>query len=193
MYFVAAVLMVLSGLFYAAGNNEIGSLGADVCRYGGTFCDSPVYVWPAPRSQRSGVRLSASAEATGGTFPPKGPESRVWQGSPVERASAQAALVRARAWVRSASPPRRPLARLHQSSCNWRPQRSGPAGDSRGHDRRSALPARRKLQLRSRPPPAPPASVANDFYRPKDASAFDAPDLFPPVNKSRMTEKVPDR
>lgn len=44
MYFVAAVLMVLSGLFYAAGNNEIGSLGADVCRYGGTFCDSPVYV-----------------------------------------------------------------------------------------------------------------------------------------------------
>lgn len=44
MYFVAAVLMVLSGLFYAAGNNEIGSLGADVCRYGGTFCDNPVYV-----------------------------------------------------------------------------------------------------------------------------------------------------
>lgn len=44
MYFVAAVLMVLSGMFYAAGNNEIGSLGADVCRYGGTFCDNPVYV-----------------------------------------------------------------------------------------------------------------------------------------------------
>jgi hypothetical protein len=44
MYFVAAVLTVLSGLFYAAGNNEIGSFGADVCRYGSTFCDNPVYV-----------------------------------------------------------------------------------------------------------------------------------------------------
>jgi hypothetical protein len=44
MYFVAAVLMVLSGLFYAAGNHEIGSFGADMCRYGRTFCDSPAYV-----------------------------------------------------------------------------------------------------------------------------------------------------
>jgi hypothetical protein len=44
MYFVAAVLTVLAGLFYAAGQHEIGSLGADMCRYGSTFCDSPVYV-----------------------------------------------------------------------------------------------------------------------------------------------------
>jgi hypothetical protein len=44
MYFVAAVLAVLSGLFYAAGQHEIGSLGADMCRYGSTFCDSPSYV-----------------------------------------------------------------------------------------------------------------------------------------------------
>jgi hypothetical protein len=44
MYFVAAVLVVLSGLFYAAGNHEIGSFGADMCRYGRTFCDSPAYV-----------------------------------------------------------------------------------------------------------------------------------------------------
>jgi hypothetical protein len=44
MYFVAAALTVLAGLFYAAGNHEIGSLGVDMCRYGGTFCDSPVYV-----------------------------------------------------------------------------------------------------------------------------------------------------
>jgi hypothetical protein len=44
MYFVAAVLTVLAGLFYAAGNHEIGWLGVDMCRYGGTFCDSPVYV-----------------------------------------------------------------------------------------------------------------------------------------------------
>jgi hypothetical protein len=44
MYFVAAVLALLSGLFYAAGHHEIGSYSADVCRYGGTFCDNPVYV-----------------------------------------------------------------------------------------------------------------------------------------------------
>ena len=44
MYFVAAVLALLSGLLYAAGQHEIGSYSADVCRYGGTFCDNPVYV-----------------------------------------------------------------------------------------------------------------------------------------------------
>ena len=44
MYFVAATLAVLSGVFYAAGYHEIGSLSADVCRYGGTFCDNPHYV-----------------------------------------------------------------------------------------------------------------------------------------------------
>jgi hypothetical protein len=44
MYFVAAVLAVLSGLFYAAGNHEIGSYSSDVCRYGSTFCDHPHYV-----------------------------------------------------------------------------------------------------------------------------------------------------
>jgi hypothetical protein len=44
MYFVAAALVVLSGLFYAAGQHEIGSLGVEMCRYGSTFCDSPFYV-----------------------------------------------------------------------------------------------------------------------------------------------------
>jgi hypothetical protein len=44
MYFVAAVLVVLSGVFYAAGNHEIGSLGVEMCRYGGIFCDSPYLV-----------------------------------------------------------------------------------------------------------------------------------------------------
>ncbi len=44
MYFAATTLVVLSGLFYAAGNHEIGSLGSDVCRYGGSFCDHPHYV-----------------------------------------------------------------------------------------------------------------------------------------------------
>jgi hypothetical protein len=44
MYFVAAVLAVLSGLFYAAGHHQIGSLGTTMCQYGGLFCDSPVLV-----------------------------------------------------------------------------------------------------------------------------------------------------
>jgi hypothetical protein len=44
MYFAAAVLVVLSGLFYAAGNHEIGSFGVEMCRYGGAFCDNPYIV-----------------------------------------------------------------------------------------------------------------------------------------------------
>jgi hypothetical protein len=44
MFFVAGVLVVLAGLFYAAGHHEIGSLGAEMCRYGDTFCDNPLYV-----------------------------------------------------------------------------------------------------------------------------------------------------
>ena len=44
MYFVAAVLAVLSGLFYLAGSHEIGSFGPQVCSYGGPFCDNPQYV-----------------------------------------------------------------------------------------------------------------------------------------------------
>ncbi len=44
MWAVAAILAVLSGVFYAAGQHDLGSVGADVCRYGGVFCDSPHYV-----------------------------------------------------------------------------------------------------------------------------------------------------
>ena len=44
MYFVAAVLAVLSGLFYAAGHHQIGSLGNTMCSYGGMFCDNPLLV-----------------------------------------------------------------------------------------------------------------------------------------------------
>jgi hypothetical protein len=44
MYFAAVVLTVLSGLFYAAGQHQIGSVGVEMCRYGSTFCDSPAYV-----------------------------------------------------------------------------------------------------------------------------------------------------
>ena len=47
MYFVAAVLAILSGLFYAAGNREIGSLGVTMCEYGSTFCANPLLVLTA--------------------------------------------------------------------------------------------------------------------------------------------------
>jgi hypothetical protein len=45
MNFVAAALLVLSGLFYAADHHEIGTLGDQMCRYGSTFCDNPAYVF----------------------------------------------------------------------------------------------------------------------------------------------------
>lgn len=44
MYFAAAILVVLSGIFYAAGNHELGSYSSTVCRYGGMFCDKPIIV-----------------------------------------------------------------------------------------------------------------------------------------------------
>jgi hypothetical protein len=44
MYVAAVVLFIASAVFYAAGLHEIGSFSADVCRYGGVFCDNPVYV-----------------------------------------------------------------------------------------------------------------------------------------------------
>ncbi|MDA9435832.1 hypothetical protein [Bradyrhizobium sp. CCBAU 51627] len=45
MYYVAAALLGLSGLFYSAGRHELGSFGADVCSYGGPFCDSPMIIF----------------------------------------------------------------------------------------------------------------------------------------------------
>jgi hypothetical protein len=44
MYFVATVLTILSGLFYAASDHEIGSLGVTMCQYGSPFCDRPLLV-----------------------------------------------------------------------------------------------------------------------------------------------------
>ena len=44
MHIVAGTLAILSGLFYAADHNEIGSLGVTMCQYGGSFCDHPSYV-----------------------------------------------------------------------------------------------------------------------------------------------------
>ncbi|MFG3591915.1 hypothetical protein [Bradyrhizobium sp. RDI18] len=44
MFFVAAMLTILSGLFYAASRHEIGSLGVAMCQYGSPFCDNPLLV-----------------------------------------------------------------------------------------------------------------------------------------------------
>ena len=44
MYFMAVVLMILSAVFYAAGDHEMGRYSADVCRYGSTFCENPAWV-----------------------------------------------------------------------------------------------------------------------------------------------------
>jgi hypothetical protein len=45
MHFAAAVLAVLSGLFYAADRHEIGSFGVMMCQYGSPFCDNPLLVF----------------------------------------------------------------------------------------------------------------------------------------------------
>lgn len=45
MYFVAAALLALSGVFYSAGNHEIGSFGSAVCTYGNAFCQNPTIVF----------------------------------------------------------------------------------------------------------------------------------------------------
>jgi hypothetical protein len=58
MDFVAGVLVILSGLIYAAGHHELGTLGADVCRCGGWFCQNLLYGLAAAGLWHS----SASAE-----------------------------------------------------------------------------------------------------------------------------------
>ena len=45
MYYVAAALLALSGLFYSASHHELGQFGSNVCSYGSTFCDNPVVVF----------------------------------------------------------------------------------------------------------------------------------------------------
>jgi hypothetical protein len=44
MYLASVVLAISSAVLYAAGHHEIGSYSADVCRYGGAFCDDPTWV-----------------------------------------------------------------------------------------------------------------------------------------------------
>ena len=61
MFFVAAVLAILSDLFYAAGHHEIGSLG--VAMYGSPFCNNPVLALVAAGWLRAGADSSACADA----------------------------------------------------------------------------------------------------------------------------------
>jgi hypothetical protein len=57
MFFIAGVLAVLAGLFYAAGHHEIGSAGVTMCRYGSMFCEHPLY-----------LAVAAGAAAVWGAF-----------------------------------------------------------------------------------------------------------------------------
>jgi hypothetical protein len=44
MYFVAGLLVVLSGLFYGASQHQLGSIGKTMCTYGDVFFEHPAYV-----------------------------------------------------------------------------------------------------------------------------------------------------
>lgn len=44
MYVVSGLLVVLSGLFYAADQSQLGRFGSTMCTYGDTFCRHPAYV-----------------------------------------------------------------------------------------------------------------------------------------------------
>jgi len=44
MYVVAGLLVVLSGLFYAADHGQLGKFGSQMCLYGDMFCRHPAYV-----------------------------------------------------------------------------------------------------------------------------------------------------
>ena len=61
MYYVAAGLLGLSGLFYSASHHELGQFGANVCSYGSTFCDNPVVVSKSTASQLNLVRAKCAA------------------------------------------------------------------------------------------------------------------------------------
>jgi hypothetical protein len=44
MLFAGLVLLVLSGIFYAAGERQLGSLGDTVCNMGPIFCQHPSWL-----------------------------------------------------------------------------------------------------------------------------------------------------
>ncbi len=70
MYYVAAALLVLSGLFYSASHHELGLFGANVCSYGrrsatARWSSLPAARWPPPgacsSASSSGTRVGAHA------------------------------------------------------------------------------------------------------------------------------------
>ena len=61
MFFVAAVLTILSGLFYAAGYHEIGPLGVAMRQCRSPLCENPLLALVAARLGRA--RSSACADA----------------------------------------------------------------------------------------------------------------------------------
>ena len=63
MFFVAAVLTILSGLFYAAGRHEIGSLGVAIASMAARFATIPCSCWSLRGWLRAGARSSACADA----------------------------------------------------------------------------------------------------------------------------------
>ena len=74
MFFVAGVLAVLAGLFYAASNHEIGSLSVTMCTYGPMFCDNAAaYTWPnsilfwnkGPGTLPAGTKVVITIQPTG--------------------------------------------------------------------------------------------------------------------------------
>ena len=67
MYVAAVVLLILSGIFYAAGHRELGAYSADVCRYGSMFCDNPTYMVVAAGIGEED-RAAAMDEAAGGAW-----------------------------------------------------------------------------------------------------------------------------
>lgn len=44
MYYVAGALAIAAGIFYSAGLQQLGSTGTEICQYGMTLCDKPVYL-----------------------------------------------------------------------------------------------------------------------------------------------------
>ena len=81
MYFAAVVLSIASVVFYAAGQHEIGSFSTDVCRYGGMFCENPVYVLiGAGLAKRGRLAENKGSVSYSGTQSVPGAEARAATG-----------------------------------------------------------------------------------------------------------------
>jgi len=62
MFFVAAILAILSGLFYAAGHHEIGSLGERCTNTAARFATIRWSCWSLPGWLRAGAHSSACTD-----------------------------------------------------------------------------------------------------------------------------------